>query len=60
MLQKLMKNGFLKLLIILKKDYIREQILKKGIRPDGRKLTEIRELSAEVGYLPRVHGSGIF
>jgi polyribonucleotide nucleotidyltransferase len=44
----------------LKKDFIREQILKKGIRPDGRKLTEIRELSAIVGYLPRVHGSAFF
>jgi polyribonucleotide nucleotidyltransferase len=44
----------------LKKDHIREQILKKGIRPDGRKLTEIRKLSAQVGYLPRVHGSGLF
>ncbi|HJY98096.1 MAG TPA: polyribonucleotide nucleotidyltransferase [Patescibacteria group bacterium] len=44
----------------IKKDYIREQILKKSVRPDGRKLTEIRTLSAMVGYLPRVHGSAIF
>ncbi len=44
----------------LKKDYIREMILKKGVRPDGRKLTELRDLSATVGYLPRVHGSGFF
>ena len=44
----------------LKKDFIREQILKKGKRLDGRKLTEIRPLSAEVGYLPRVHGSAFF
>lgn len=44
----------------LKKDYIREQILKKGVRPDGRKLTQIRPLAAEVGYLPRTHGSGLF
>ncbi len=44
----------------IKKDYIREQILKKGIRPDGRKLTEIRPLSAEVGFLPRTHGTGLF
>jgi len=43
-----------------RKDLIREQILKKGKRPDGRKLTEIRELSAVVGYLPRVHGSAFF
>lgn len=44
----------------MKKDYIREQILKKGIRPDGRKLTEIRPLSGKVGVLPRVHGSALF
>jgi polyribonucleotide nucleotidyltransferase len=44
----------------MKKDHIRAQILKKGIRPDGRKLTEIRPLSAEVSYLPRVHGSALF
>ena len=44
----------------MKKDYIREQILKKGIRPDGRKLTEIRKLSAQVGFLPRTHGSAVF
>src|SRR5258706_1149309 len=44
----------------LKKDFIREQILKKGKRPDGRKLTEVRQLSAQVGYLPRVHGSALF
>jgi polyribonucleotide nucleotidyltransferase len=43
-----------------KKDYIREQILEKGKRPDGRKTTEIRKLTASVGVLPRVHGSGIF
>jgi len=44
----------------MKKDYIREQILKKGVRPDGRKLTEVRSLSGQVGYLPRVHGSALF
>lgn len=31
-----------------------------GKRADGRKLTQIRELSAEVGFLPRTHGSGLF
>ncbi|MDO8341230.1 MAG: polyribonucleotide nucleotidyltransferase, partial [Candidatus Woesebacteria bacterium] len=44
----------------LKKDYIREQILKKNVRPDGRKQTEIRKLSSEIGFLPRTHGSGLF
>ncbi|MBT4856605.1 polyribonucleotide nucleotidyltransferase [Candidatus Uhrbacteria bacterium] len=35
-------------------------ILKQGKRVDGRALTEIRELTGEVGLLPRVHGSGHF
>lgn len=44
----------------IKKDHIREQILKKGVRPDGRKLTQIRPLSAKTEVLPRVHGSALF
>ena len=43
----------------IKKHYIRDMIL-GGKRPDGRKLDEIRPLSAEVGVLPRVHGSALF
>lgn len=43
----------------IKKDYIREITL-KGKRADGRKLTEVRPLSAMVGVLPRTHGSAIF
>ncbi|OFY46449.1 MAG: polyribonucleotide nucleotidyltransferase [Bacteroidetes bacterium RBG_13_44_24] len=43
----------------LKKDYIRNMTL-KGKRADGRKHDEIRQLSAEVGVLPRTHGSAIF
>ena len=39
---------------------VRRRILNEGIRPDGRKATEIRPLLAEVGLLPRVHGSGLF
>ncbi|MGH7239010.1 MAG: polyribonucleotide nucleotidyltransferase, partial [Candidatus Saccharimonadales bacterium] len=35
-------------------------ILEKGQRPDKRKLDEIRSLTAEVGVLPRTHGSGVF
>ncbi|MCX6703962.1 MAG: polyribonucleotide nucleotidyltransferase, partial [Candidatus Woesebacteria bacterium] len=54
------KKFVLEIVDHMKKDYIREQILKKGIRPDGRKLTEIRKLTAEVGFLPRTHGSAVF
>jgi len=39
---------------------IRNNILVKGKRPDGRKLDEIRPLSAEIDILPRTHGSGLF
>ncbi len=39
---------------------VRKEIVKNKIRPDGRKLTEIRQLSSETGILPRAHGSSIF
>lgn len=39
---------------------VRKGVIEDGIRPDGRKLTEIRPLSSEVGLLPRVHGSSLF
>ena len=39
---------------------VRKGIIATGTRPDGRKLTEIRPLSSEVGFLPRAHGSSLF
>ena len=39
---------------------VRKGIVEHGTRPDGRKLTEIRPLSSEVGILPRTHGSSLF
>jgi len=39
---------------------VRRGIVEDHIRPDGRKLDEIRPLSSEVGLLPRVHGSSLF
>jgi len=44
----------------LLKKTIREQIVKKEIRPDGRRPTEIRPIEIEVGILPRTHGSAMF
>lgn len=44
----------------LQKYVVRRWILDDGKRVDGRKLDEIRPLSAEVGVLPRTHGSGLF
>lgn len=48
------------LLADLERRIVRELILTEQIRPDGRQLDEIRPLSAEVGLLPRTHGSGLF
>ncbi len=44
----------------LKKEKVRHKILYFGVRPDGRKTTEIRPIWCEVGLLPRVHGSAVF
>ncbi|MBQ1372622.1 polyribonucleotide nucleotidyltransferase [Candidatus Saccharibacteria bacterium] len=45
--------------LAVKKD-VRKHIIEDGIRPDGRKLDEVRPLSSQVGILPRTHGSSLF
>lgn len=42
------------------KQTVRNMILKKHMRPDKRKIDEIRHLEAEIDILPRTHGSGMF
>lgn len=42
------------------KEKVRAMIIDEGIRPDNRKLDEIRPIWCETGLLPRVHGSGLF
>jgi polyribonucleotide nucleotidyltransferase len=44
----------------LKEKIFRDDILNKRRRPDGRRFSEIRPISCEVGWLPRVHGSALF
>lgn len=44
----------------LKETIFREDILDKRRRPDGRRFSEIRPITCEVGWLPRVHGSALF
>ncbi|HEY2867491.1 MAG TPA: polyribonucleotide nucleotidyltransferase, partial [Pyrinomonadaceae bacterium] len=44
----------------MKEKIFREDILGNRRRPDGRKFSEIRPISCEVGWLPRVHGSSLF
>ena len=42
------------------KKLVRQRVLRDKVRIDGRGLTDIRTLSAEVEVLPRVHGSALF
>ena len=42
------------------KEIVRGKILNSGVRPDGRKTTEIRPIWCETSVLPRVHGTGVF
>jgi len=44
----------------IEKDLVRNMIIEKGIRADGRRPNEIRKISADVGILPRAHGSALF
>ena len=44
----------------MQKQIVRRWLLDEGKRVDGRGINEIRPLAAEVGILPRVHGSGMF
>ena len=42
------------------KDRVRQRIVEEGVRPDGRGLKDVRQITVEVGVLPRTHGSGLF
>jgi polyribonucleotide nucleotidyltransferase len=58
--EELEKGPALEVFGELHKDAIRKQILDENQRPDGRGLSDIRALSAEVDISPRAHGSGLF
>ena len=47
-------------LYAIKKEQVRSMILDEGVRRDIRKLSEIRPLFSETGFLPRAHGTGLF
>ena len=49
-----------KIFSAMKEKAFRDDILNKRRRPDGRRFSEIRPISIEVGWLPRVHGSALF
>jgi polyribonucleotide nucleotidyltransferase len=55
-LEKQGKNAFRS----LEKQLIRKRVVHDGVRIDGRGVRDIRPLSADVGVLPRAHGSGLF
>jgi polyribonucleotide nucleotidyltransferase len=44
----------------LREEFFRDDILNKRRRPDGRAFDQIRQITCEVGLLPRVHGSALF
>ncbi len=44
----------------LKEKVLRDEVLEKGVRLDGRKFDQIRPIWSEVGVLPRTHGSAVF
>jgi len=44
----------------IKKEIVRDKIVIKGVRPDGRGTKDIRDIWCTVGGLPRVHGSAVF
>lgn len=48
------------ILYAITKEVVRDKIINKGIRPDGRSYEQIRPIWCEVGILPRTHGSGVF
>jgi polyribonucleotide nucleotidyltransferase len=42
------------------KDRVRQRVVEEGVRVDGRGLKDVRQITVEVGVLPRTHGSGLF
>ncbi len=44
----------------LEYEILRDSILNEGVRTDGRKVDDIRQISCEVGLLPKTHGSALF
>ncbi|MGH7737204.1 MAG: polyribonucleotide nucleotidyltransferase [Candidatus Tyrphobacter sp.] len=53
-------KDFGKIVKALEEEELRTMVVDEKIRPDGRKLDEVRPISCTVHYVPRVHGSGVF
>ena len=54
------KGDIIQVMNKIKKEVVREKILKQGIRPDGRGTKDIRPIGVTTGLLPRTHGSAVF
>lgn len=54
------RNEIADALYAMNKEIMRTRILQEGVRPDGRKLNQVRPIWCEVGTLPRPHGSAVF
>jgi polyribonucleotide nucleotidyltransferase len=53
-------KDFGKIIKAMEEDELRVMVVDEKIRPDGRKADEIRPIWSKVGYVPRVHGTGVF
>ena len=51
---------FVKCMNARQEDELRTMVVDEGLRPDGRKLDEVRPISGRTGVVPRTHGSGLF
>ena len=54
------RTGAKRVIKDLKEKVLRDEVLERGQRLDGRRFDEIRDIWSEVGILPRVHGSAVF
>ena len=54
------ENYFKQLFDVIEIEIVRRNLLEKGRRMDGRSLDQLRQLTADVSILPRVHGSALF
>jgi polyribonucleotide nucleotidyltransferase len=53
-------KDFDKIIKTMEEEELRVMVVDEKLRPDGRKADEIRPIWSKVGYLPRVHGTGLF
>ena len=53
-------KDFAKIVKAMEEDELRSMVVDEKIRPDGRAPNEIRAIWSKVGYVPRVHGTGVF